>query len=132
MSDLRKATEAVLGMGYEDAEDVAGDFTSEEIESEIWAMARSYCSEHPVDDEEPITLGWLRSVGFVRHMQSAASNDLSITCDKSSLCLHEKWVWSCYSAIQLPSYIPAALAPKNRGQVRRLCSALGIELQEKK
>ncbi len=88
-------------------------------------LAYAYLSEHPADDELPITEEWLRSVGFCD-----AENDYWIWLQATDLFIarssENKWTIEGYGNGETVSIS----APKTRGQLRRLAACLGIELQE--
>jgi hypothetical protein len=105
-------------------------------DKEILALA--YLAEHPADDDEPITADWLRSVG-------AKEVDLSWRNDQFSTHLpayvfgngrfgvwgHEA-AWSMYllNADGFDGQEEHVTAVRTRGQLRRLCAALGITLTQ--
>lgn len=76
-------------------------------------LAKAYLTEHLLDDDEPVTEEWLETIGFDHGYLDA-----------------DYWVIECRKlALRLNSY-PVKENP-TRGDVRRLCKALGIELKEK-
>ena len=92
------------------------DFDNMPIEciKDLFVLAQAYIAEHPADDDEPVTDEWLDSV--------FGTDD--------SLCTewHDEWgekiTWlDKFGLVSIPM-------PKTRGDVRRLCRALGIELNE--
>jgi hypothetical protein len=101
-------------------------------------LANAYLAEHPADDDEPITADWLRSVG-------AKEVDLSWRNDQFSTHLpayvfgngrfgvwgHEA-AWSMYllNADGFDGQEEHVTAVRTRGQLRRLCAALGITLTQ--
>ena len=94
-------------------------------------LARAYIAANPADDGEPVTDEWLRSLGFSRHMQPAACCHLSI---KTTTLTLTRWQdkagdgpirWSV-SGQDYSDWLPHCLWPVTRGQVRRLCAAIGI------
>lgn len=92
--------------------------------------AAAYLAEHPADDNTPIDEAWLRRVGFIRHMQSAGSNDLSL----GNLIYVGRRNNSRREEAPEPRFYLRDIDLrhiKTRGQLRRLCIALGIELKEK-
>lgn len=81
------------------------------------ALADAYLAEHPADDAEPVSEEWLLLVGFAssaRHPQRLNVGQLSCSCGS---------LW-CYGGVVL------SRTPMTRGDVRRLCQALGVELKE--
>jgi hypothetical protein len=101
------------------------------------ALKRIRAAEHPADDEEPVKEEWLRDSGFIRE-------DSDPECERETnwlwfgggeslgVCwgteLHAWMVW--HGDDSGPRIMPSALWPKTRGDVRRLCKSLGIELKE--
>ena len=75
-------------------------------------MADAYLAEHPEDDEEPVTEKWLDSV--------FGPDGLEIQC-------HDEWGQAITWFEGLGSVLIPM--PKTRGDVRRLCKALGIPLK---
>lgn len=95
---------------------------------DIRTLLKAYDSEHPTDDDVPVDEEWLRSVGFVKHealWQWAAGTDGLLRVLYWPEYHHGEW-W-IESPDNRMSEIPDA---KTRGDVRRLCRALGIELKE--
>lgn len=91
-----------------------------EIVDWLWTIADAYLASHPPDDYLEVTEEWLRSVGF---------EDDRAGCPTIS-ALHinpqaqpERPAYACVRSFPIP-------VPSARGDVRRLCSALGIELKE--
>jgi hypothetical protein len=83
-------------------------------------VCRKYYDEHPADEDEPVTEEWLLSIGF--------SHDKFDTPTIGPLHLRPPGnsPYACISSYPLPE------VPVNRGQVRRLLAALGIENKEDK
>jgi hypothetical protein len=87
------------------------------------------------DDGEAINDAWLKSVGFARIMQAASHNHMSVTIGQVDIT---RWLphreqmasWSVSCEGRKPEYLPMCLWPHTRGQFRRLCAALGVELKE--
>jgi hypothetical protein len=87
-------------------------------------------AEHPADSDLPVTEEWLRSVGF-----ETAVNPLWIWARSAEICLARdntgSWVVTraddddafFVSEVEIPAF-------KTRGDVRRLCVALGIPLPD--
>lgn len=99
-------------------------------------LARWYRADHPADDGEAITVEWLKSVGFRRFMQPANGQSLSITVWPVVI---SRWVnkgglpvmWSVKKFADEPDdWLTQCLTPVTRGDVRRLCRALGVQLNE--
>ena len=96
---------------------------------DIGTLADAYLAEHPADDAEPISEEWLRSVWFVAvesDMGRNYSDHFEIeAASKGTLNLWEfnqtgDWLINGFDSWPL----------KSRGDVRRLCAALGIQLKE--
>ena len=92
--------------------------------------AEKYLAEHPADDDEPVTVEWLESVGF----RKTSSTDEALGGPSHHINYVTKWVafgpgiseWYVTeygNSVFLPT-------PKTRRDVRRLCKALGIELKQ--
>ena len=90
-------------------------------------LARAYLAEHPADGDEPITAEWLRAVGFV--------DDRTGCPTLGPIHIRPHWAMEGQdSDRELPPYacvrsLPIPI-PKTRSDLRKLCSALGIELKE--
>jgi len=85
------------------------------------ALAAAYLAEHPADDGEPITEEWLRSVGF------KVSPDFEFLFIEAGLRpgtieFDPDIGWIIFGS-------KATRLLETRGDVRRLCAALGIELK---
>jgi hypothetical protein len=105
------------------------------------AVACQYRAEHPADDDLPVTENWLRSVGFRDYLiaDKHCSSFLSLWVEPrlhncAFLAVH--WARDAnpqghyWSANDFTLYRPAH--PKTRGDVRRLCAALGHPLKEER
>lgn len=95
--------------------------------SKAWKFAQSLVkiilADHPADEDEPVTEAWLISIGFVRHETGVGC--WNIYLDGMNFCGHRKqWAW--------PTVGPWKNGPRTRGEVRRICAALGIQLKENK
>ena len=91
-------------------------------------LARSYLAEYPDDEDEQITVEWLRSIGFTRYMQSASDDGLRLgdfhgeTFPIQTMTnIDRARIWYVYGAALPVDCI------RTRGDVRRLCAALKIE-----
>lgn len=78
----------------------------------------------PGDDGEPVTDDWLKSVGFVE--QEGHLTAISPTREEDGLIVRRlsSGDWNAedgFVALLIPT-------PKDRGECRRLCAALGIQL----
>ena len=99
---------------------------SREDYRDLHTIADAYLAEHPADGEEPISEEWLHSIGFEDdrtgcptlgplHIQHAAITRMDSDVEYPAS--------ACVRSFPIP-------VPKTRGDVRRLCSAMGIELKE--
>lgn len=94
------------------------------LSKDVIDVANAYLAEHPADDALPIDELWLRGVGF---KPRGIEGDL--------------WLWPLHWRHFSGEVVlqPAQLEiwhgvlrghPKTRGDLRRLCAALGINLKE--
>ena len=76
----------------------------------------------PADDDEPVTVEWLVSVGWERRFGRSWPE----------IALPEQNTWLSWrgAGVWLVGFDIALCLAKTRGDVRRLCAALGIELKE--
>lgn len=82
-------------------------------------------AEHPSDDDDPLTPEWKSAVGFKRSIHNGY--DITrIATDERELYHDDENVW-CYSGDLDYTVIPT---PATRGELRRLCKALKIKLNE--
>lgn len=116
-----------LSSGWEDHLD------SHEIAADVITATYLALAEHPADDDKPITAGRAKAIGFTRHMQPAANDDVSLEwagslgTNRISLYFTK---WRALEAVALSDgdvseYIPDGIKPKTMGQLRRLVAALG-------
>jgi hypothetical protein len=101
-------------------------------------------AKHPADDEEPISEEWLRAVGW----KSWDTDDKEYNQDKDVFVRIGEWcgwenrlaftqgaIWAVRMNDEEPpdgwSETVQLIADQTRGDVRRLCKCLGIELKEK-
>lgn len=107
-------------------------------------IARAYIADHSADETEPVTEAWLRSVGFLPNGDDLGEFAIRLwsvgetECYGTDPAMHYLW-----SVVDNSSWLEAygtggeslclvELATNNaRGDVRRLCRALGIDLKEK-
>lgn len=85
----------------------------------VYALARAYAAEHPPDDSDPLTEQWMRSVGAVDSktygcLALIVSTQLYLYFSDGKAGIKGQFVLCC-----------------TRGDVRRLCAALGSPLKEK-
>ena len=116
-----------------------------QAEFELFAAARElvvakYLVDHPADDEEPTEKDWLAMAGFT--VQFFPSTGYC-----ADIAIEERTGWWCFLRIVVPSMecqlmqatpestqSEGVVLPKSsaqtRGDVRRLCRALGVNLEE--
>lgn len=98
-------------------------------------LVLAWLREHPADDGEAVTAEWLKSVGFLNEDKDEPTfwtvtfADLNpaftIDVDPAST-MHAGWIGEAEDNIPWPHDIC------ERGQVRDICRALGVILQEPK
>lgn len=100
----------------------------------LFSQVESRLANNPADDEIPICDMWLRSVGFVRLMQTASDNHLSLGHPADAKFINARKgardkfrTWHVGGEV-----LPLAMQPKTRGDVRRVAKALGITLEQPK
>ena len=87
----------------------------------VYWVSQAYLAEHPADDDEPVTEEWLLSVGFVHDATHVVLRNWGPQRNGNIQAYpNGKWWLNGTAMIQM----------KTRGQVRRLCAALGIGLKE--
>lgn len=88
-------------------------------------LVAAYLADHPADDADPVTEGWLRTVGF---QQAGPCLEVSSPSEAIRIAL---W-FTAPGVVEFWRLHGNKLdhQPSTRGHVRRLCSALGIVLQE--
>ena len=99
------------------------DYTATQQNLDMWTVVVAYLDEHPADDDEPVTGYWLLSVGFTPFgeamMWSYRLGEVVVMGVSPETLADGNWG---YNGKRLPR-------KKTRGDVRRLCEALGIELK---
>ena len=95
-------------------------------DGDLWAV---YLAEHPADDDEPVTAEWLESVGWEAYPDTGNRMWHSRSATLIMIDLRNPGeTWLCHgSSAHGWDYITKSTT---RGDVRRLCSALGIQLKE--
>jgi len=88
------------------------------IADDYTMLAEAYLREHPSDDDTPIDEAWLRSVGFAERPEYPCGIWLD---GLRYMPKHKNWLW-CET-------IMARCTVCTRGELRRLCSALGVTLK---
>jgi len=94
-------------------------------------LAEAYLAEHPADDAELVTAEWLIAVGgslrseeYQRFAFPVSHGELIVWLTEKDAAKRIAWFDTCDDATG--SYIPF---DGTRGQMRRLCAALGIPLK---
>jgi hypothetical protein len=92
------------------------------------AILQYQSGDHPADENEPVTAGWMKAVGFTECHDSPdwlviTSPDRGLTATTGE----RGWLLNDTDSAEDVVYVPA---PKTRGAVRRLCAALSIPLKE--
>ena len=96
----------------------------EECHDLLYTLAAAYMADHPADDAEPVTEEWLKAVlgekmtydmGFDFRVRFYVYSQPEIEYETGRGYEH------CESSVDLPE-------AKTRGDVRRICAALGVPL----
>ena len=96
-------------------DDAAFDASGTDEENDMFMFGDAYLAEHPADEDEPITLNWWLSSGAET---SLIDRDFMLIRNDVEGVIY---LVTTLQEIPLPHI-------KTRGDVRRLCAALGIEL----
>lgn len=91
---------------------------------EPYELAVAYLEEHPADDDEPITADWLCKNGWKVICNGTRASIEWITDHPIQLWKQDANRWHVTMGVVEFHVI------NTRGDVRRLCAALGIELKE--
>lgn len=91
-------------------------------------LAKAWRLEHPHDDDEPITLEWLELIGGELLDSDGGEMVWFRIAFGDLLWKNEHAIppFCKYKGVELEK------TPQNKGEFRRLCKALGIELREPK
>ena len=136
MADLRAAAERILSDWNDPS--IARPAIAQDDPLEV-QFARAWLVAHPADSDEPITEAWLRACGFKDYAEPSkyCSSYLSLWLERkehNAAILAVHWALPSnrdghyWSANSFSLY--KAAYPKTRGDVRRLCAALGVTLKE--
>lgn len=119
--ELRATAERLLKWAEKHADDPAamGKPHVRALIHDCGKLARAYLAEHPADDGEPVTVEWLAECGFER-------NARYFTLPNYSGNLFDVVLWADGFNVRWDGHTNC----KTRGEVRRLCAALGIQLAE--
>lgn len=92
---------------------------------EQYELAAAWLAEHPPDDDDPVTVEWLRDISHSSAYPATIS--LDGLNGKRWLMLFVESVCIYHPSSNGGCIILYDIAPvKNRGDVRRLCRALGV------
>lgn len=88
-------------------------------------------AKHPADDDEPVTEEWMSEIGF---KDGRLKNELGYDCMSTYLRIDDigQWYYGTDYGMELDAEVMLPSDRKTRGDVRRLCRALGITLTEPK
>lgn len=101
----------------------------EDCEGDIQYVANAYLADHPADEGEPITDGWLREIGFIQWNTSEHIYSMRFLKTNDELQL---WRQSG-SRMTVKVFGVTLKSPvEARGQLRKLLEALGVETKENK
>lgn len=118
--DARETCQRVFGHIDDDA---AVDF----IAKAAVEMARYILATVHADDDEPVTEGWLADTGFTAEPDEFSDSGFSYRRNGLHICqLADYWHWQVGGTENFWE----SLAHPTHGQVRRLLSALGIEVKQ--
>lgn len=91
------------------------------------AIVYAYLAEHPADDETPLDESWIKSICDEFGEDGAIVQDYSLNVAICFINTHDPKVW-CAELGERQYPWPHDL--HTRGQLRRLCAALGIALYQ--
>lgn len=86
---------------------------------DVYALAHAYAAEHPRDDDEPLTDEWFRSVGAV---------DIKWPTGLAIIITSTMYLYLSINGALLSGHLQKRY--RTRGEVRRLCAALGNPLKD--
>lgn len=114
-----------LSSGWQD------HFDCPEIRADIITIAELALAEHPADDDEPIKAEWLMSIGFEKDGSGKEANEwldlINIEASRKLSLLENLYGLCCYT--DADDECTVVKYPRNRGDLRRLCAALGFKLK---
>lgn len=137
MSDLRKAALSLAGhawlLRFERADETNGyNHMSATACNDISGYVKTFIdmvlAEHPADDDEAVTEEWLESVGFKHRV---LRSEFGYECMSIYLKIDndDQWFFGTDYGHEFDAEVMLK-TPATRGDLRRLCKALGIELKE--
>jgi hypothetical protein len=113
------------GRGYEQH-----SFRLDDAARELTKRVEPHLSAVPADDAEPVTADWLLASGFVRRGATQSYGIYGFP-PTGEYMLTLKWVTPLMvMAYVFDSMVDETRREWTRGHVRRLCSALGVQLKE--
>lgn len=96
--------------------------------SDMETLANAYLAEHPADDDEPVTEEWWDNTLGGRHVCIQYSNfGLWLDTRYGNVKVE---LYAESAALDSDCFVLTLLVKPTRGDVRRLCRALGIEPKE--
>jgi hypothetical protein len=106
----------------------------EEFGNSAALVADAYLREHSADEDTPIDEAWLRSVGGITYADFRFTGEVFFKQDKASIdCTRQLVACVCQKTADWQdeaNRIASVPFPATRGQLRTLCRALGIKLEE--
>lgn len=135
-SDLREAAKFIVAkltasgryrpdLGYDDLPP---------FETAAVSLANHLLAANPADDVEAIDETWLRSVGgyqlFTDRRFVCVTKNIGYDCHVIGIGTENFVGWQVVNSYPFPGLFADVGVIKTRGQLRRLCAALGIELKE--
>jgi hypothetical protein len=115
-ADLRDCATDIVNRLEEVGDPFAGDDWS------MMQVARAYLAEHPADEDEPVTAEWLQSMGW-------AEFGLGIASQRGLFRSRLRFAFDLGVTLCMPG-IESEGHQMTRGELRRLCAALGVPLGE--
>lgn len=112
----------------------SGDYPTKDCETVIldaMALAHAYLTEHPADEDEPVTEEWLRTIAHPNPLSTRVYGFTIFACGiQVKVVPHRIREFEFQIELCQDDQNIALGKAKTRGQVRLLCRALGIELKE--
>lgn len=134
--ELLQAAELIAGWEPFAWKEIGVTPIDKQVLNKLIFVARAHVAEHSADDGQLLTEAWLISAGFVkRGLYALARTIETATCTFVLSCADYEnlpccWeMWNEFDDNTEPEGSCLPCQPKTRGEVRRLCEALGIELR---
>lgn len=136
MDEIRAAAERLTGDWDKSYPPAPHTATVDAVLLDTARVAKAYLAEHPADDGEPLTRDWAKTCGW-SHVAGASGVGAALYHDEANLYAHtppaksglpwcvELWPEDALSNGKGPY---RAVTVRTRGDLRRLCAALGIDL----